>query len=294
MECVLNVMVSLYSCYTDTTSDKMVNLVTWLSDTTYKEQVEELRREKDPKKRKLLKATLECVTISGLFDKRTKDGLAEHSGLGCIDIDGKENEHIANFSELKKMISGIKNVAYCGLSVSGEGYFVIIPIAYPEKHEQQYAALVNLFESFGIVVDRQCCNVNRTRTRHYDPDAYANWRPPRFKGLVDLSRNESSPKSIEPDFELEGRVKDVIEQILEKEADITQNRYDWYRIGCSLANTFSERGLEYFLAVSQFYATREYRYSEREATRMFRSCLKAKNKTTIRTFFYYCKKYGVI
>jgi len=41
----------------------------------------------------------------------------------------KGREHIANFLALKEQLFNIGNVAYAGLSASGKGFFLIIPIA---------------------------------------------------------------------------------------------------------------------------------------------------------------------
>ena len=47
----------------------------------------------------------------------------------------------------------IENVAYAGLSASGKGFFLIIPIAYPKRHKEQFAAIHRDFFSLGLAID---------------------------------------------------------------------------------------------------------------------------------------------
>ena len=291
MEGILDLYVTMYSWYKDVDSTKTVNLAVWLSDTSYKEQVELVRREKDPYKRKELKNQLPRVTISGRFENSSKEGLICHSGLVCLDIDFKDNTHIFNYADLKKQISRIKNVAYCGLSVSGEGYFVIMPIRYPDKHEQQYRALVSLFwRKYNIRIDRQCSNVNRTRTRSYDPDAYWNYDPIEFEKCEEDIVYPKHSNEADTDDIITQRVETCISAIVEQRIDITGNGYEWYQIACSFANAFGENGRQYFHAISQFYRNGKYKYSEREANQKFTYCLRKGFKNiSINTFFYYCK-----
>jgi|GEM_PF-5900727 len=42
---------------------------------------------------------------------------------------------------LKEQLFHIENVAYAGLSASGKGFFLIIPIAFPKRHKEQFAAI---------------------------------------------------------------------------------------------------------------------------------------------------------
>ncbi len=66
-----------------------------------------------------------AFTPSGIFkNPRNNDNLVRHSKFVCIDIDGKDNTDIMNFKELKKEFKKIKNIAYAGLSVGGNGYFL--------------------------------------------------------------------------------------------------------------------------------------------------------------------------
>jgi len=134
MKSVLDVEVSCFKSYTGK-EPKSVNLLAWLTSDKYKKEVCTLRKIQNKPRRDEIKASLPAITVSGVFNPVRKEGkLVRHSGLICIDIDTKDNEGIANFIELKEELFKIKNVAYAGLSVSGNGFFLIMPIKYPKLH----------------------------------------------------------------------------------------------------------------------------------------------------------------
>jgi len=177
MKSILNIEVSCFGNYDTPTNPKQVNLLSWLQSDKYKDKVDRIRAIEDKTIRDELKATLPAITASGVFSYRAKKNMLKHSGFIAIDIDFKGNETIGNFSELKTQICNIKNVAYCGLSVSGRGYWCLIPIAYPDKHEQHFKTLQWAFKLFGIKIDESCKDVSRLRGYSYDTDGYFNHNP---------------------------------------------------------------------------------------------------------------------
>ena len=68
--------------------------------------IAELRLCTDTERKRQIKMSLPQATISGVFSPtRSAENLVRHSGLICIDIDRKENEHIENFDTLIEYIS---------------------------------------------------------------------------------------------------------------------------------------------------------------------------------------------
>lgn len=113
--------------------------------------------------------------ISGLFQPTRKaENLVRHSGLICVDIDRKDNLHIDNWDEIKQELCKLKEIAYISLSVSGNGYFVIIPLKYPHAHKGQFEKLKQDFARIGIIIDRACGDVTRMRCLSYDAEPYIN------------------------------------------------------------------------------------------------------------------------
>lgn len=186
MQSVLDKVVSCapkYDAKAETLSD--VNLLTWLTSQKYRAKVEYIRGCTDEKEIKALKASLPIVLVSGKFSARNSGGLIQHSGLICIDIDGKDNPHLANWQDVPNILSKMSNVAYAGMSVSGRGYFAIIPIAYPERHKHHFYALERDFLALGIVIDPVCHEVNRARGYSYDDNAYFNHQAQPYRKLFD-------------------------------------------------------------------------------------------------------------
>lgn len=169
----LNVTVSCFA-NAKSTEPQPVNLLVWLKTDKYKEAVEVIRATVSKEERTKLKLLLPGITPSGQFMKRKADNLIKHSGLLCLDIDYQDNKHIGNFAQLKIELAKIKNFAYIGLSVSGGGYFCLVPIAQPEKHKLHFKALHNQLAKFGIVLDTSGSDVSRLRFASYDSEAYFN------------------------------------------------------------------------------------------------------------------------
>jgi len=163
--------VSVYDGIKDTKDGCEATLSEVLKNHGYEDEVGKYRRTK----RKEDKLALPLFTCSGVFSKRTNDGLIKHNGVICIDIDKKDNTDVENFDEIPSLIGRIPYVAYCAHSCGGEGYFVLMPIEDTDKHLLHYESACDDFERCGISVDRSCKNVSRTRFISYDNEAYFNY-----------------------------------------------------------------------------------------------------------------------
>lgn len=182
---ILDVQVSWFKNYYTTEPGGTVSLRRWLQSEKLKERVEAIRRLPTKKEKDAAKAQLPAITPSGTFSARNSQSLIKHSGIICIDIDLTGNEDIENYSDLKRELCKLKQVAYCGASVSGTGFFLFIPLKYPERHKEQFQALKNEFLKWGIKVDDKCGNIDRLRGASFDAEAYYNPEAIPFAGLPD-------------------------------------------------------------------------------------------------------------
>lgn len=295
MKSVLDVEVSCFSSY-EGRHPKSVNLLTWLTSDKYAGKIRELRTLQDKAARDRIKATLPAITVSGIFDPvRKAENLVRHSGLICIDIDPKGNEQIANFAVLKAQLFNIENVAYAGLSASGKGFFLIIPIAYPKRHKEHFKAIERDLSGFGLMIDPAPQNVASLRGYSWDTDAlfrhdakpYRKWLSanPAEKKNVNTMRFTRNPLA----EGTQAKVERLVQKIVEGRIDITQNEPDWFRLACAFANEFGEGGREYFHTISQFHPG----YERQEADRKFDHALKGGYRQIgIGTFFAMAKPYG--
>jgi hypothetical protein len=174
MNSILNTEVSCFANYITSDNPRTVNLLTWLTSTKYADKVDDIRSIEDKEQRDQIKAKLPAITPSGRFTHRAKEGLIHHSGFIQVDIDQKGNETIGNYSDLKSELCKLPTIAYCGLSVSGKGYWCLIPIEFPEKHQQYFQFLEKWFRKKGLTIDPAPKSVASLRGYSYDPDAYFN------------------------------------------------------------------------------------------------------------------------
>ncbi len=177
MESILNVDVSCFRNYRTAGNPRKVNLYDWLSSDKYKQEVDTIRQLPDKASRDALKSKLPAITPSGIFTHRRMSDLVSHTGFMAIDIDFDDtNKQIENWKELKQEISKIKNIAYCGISVSGTGYWALIPIA-PDVnlHKAYFDYIAGIFANkWNISLDPSCKDISRLRGYSYDPEAYFN------------------------------------------------------------------------------------------------------------------------
>ena len=290
---VLNKDVSIFKNYKEAKNPITINLLTWLYSEKYKNEVEQIRATADKKERDRIKSQLPAITPSGVFSSRCNEGLIKHSGLVCIDIDYKGNEGIGNYNDLKKELCKIINVAYCGVSVSGTGYFCLIPIADPKHHNSHYKQLQKVFLEYKIVADKTS-DVSRLRGYSYDPAAYVNHYAVPFKSFYQDDTPAPRKKEFTPMYDssandVRAKVERCILLITQNHIDITGSYSAWFEIGCSLASEFQEDGRNYFDAVSQYNS----KYKTSATDRQFTACLRQNNNITIATFFNHCSQYGI-
>ena len=258
-----------------------------------KEQIMRLRSLTDKDERKRLKMQFPQATISGVFlGERKAAEISAHSGLICVDIDAKENPDVEDFEHLKEnVLSRMEEVLYAAHSVSGEGYFAIIPLKYPKQHQRQFRQLQLDFAKFGITIDNACSDVSRLRCLSYDDKPYINENAKAYTGI-----EKQKPKPVyRPAYrnrfadDTDERVYMACREIERFGIDMTENYDDWISIGFSLA-TLGESGREYYHIVSR----QSPKYNQRETDQKFNSFLRTgASHHSIGTFFYFYKRFVV-
>ena len=294
---ILEKTVSYYKNVADTKGID-ISLFQFLKSTKHADKVSELRAAVssglDTKEVQRLKTSLPACTISGRFSERTAAGLIEHSGLIAIDIDEKDNKHLTNFSDIKNELSKLDQIAYCGLSCSGRGYFALIPLAYPKQHLEQFEALKNIFEGMGLTIDPACKDVCRLRFYSYDAEAYFNPNATPFTGLsvkggkAGVKNNFYTTTTLPPqqcsDTE---KLNDLVKWCKMTNTDLTVRNDVWIEIAAGLSS-IGEAGRYYFHEISSLYPG----YNVTECDNKFTYCLKKNYKFALGTVFYYAKEAG--
>ena len=253
--------------------------------------IAELRSYTDAERKRQIKMSLPQATISGVFSPtRSAENLVQHSELICVDIDRKDNEHIENFDTLiEDMLSRIEEVAYEEHSVSGKGYFVIIPLRYPQLHKAQFEQLVRVFADMGIYIDRACGDVCRLRCQSYDKHPYINLDAKPFSGIY---REPKKPRQWcqcgYTESDVEEKVARLCREVAMRHIDLTANYEDWVKIGAALSS-LGESGRQWFHLCS----SQNSGYNPAECDRKFNNLLRSTRQIGIGTFFYYCRQYGI-
>lgn len=283
--------ISVYNGVTDNTGTRMP-LGTFLFCKEYKDDILRLRAVFDKEKRNALKRSLPQATISGVFSPtRAKNNLSQHSGLICVDIDAKDNPDILDWETLKQDLSVLPQIAYCALSVSGKGLFVIIPLRYPQKHLLQFRQLQMDFSKMDIVIDPACSDITRLRCLSYDEHPIINENATLYEGVyVEKPKHKSFPTCFI--YEGENTSAEVVvccRKIQQCGIDITASYDDWLKVGCALA-TLGESGRSLFHICSRQNA----KYNAAKTDKMFTDLLRRNyQQVNIGTFFWMCKQHGI-
>lgn len=283
--------ISVYNGVTDNTGTRMP-LGTFLFCKEYKDDILRLRAVFDKEKRNALKRSLPQATISGVFSPtRAKNNLSQHSGLICVDIDAKDNPDILDWETLKQDLSVLPQIAYCALSVSGKGLFLVIPLRYPEKHLQQFRQLQIDFRKMGIMIDSACSDITRLRCLSYDEHPIINENATLYEGVyVEKPKHKSFPTCFIYEGEnTSAEVAVCCRKIQQCGIDITASYDDWLKVGCALT-TLGESGRSLFHICSRQNA----KYNAAKTDKMFTDLLRRNyQQVNIGTFFWMCKQHGI-
>lgn len=246
-----------------------------LFDTKYKKKVEDFRKITDPDKKREAKLKKPMYTVSGVFSHRSKDGLLEHSGMICLDIDSKDN-HGLNID----VIRSLDWVYYAGLSISGSGYFVIVSISNPDKHEYHFDALVRDFSDMGVKLDKSCRDVSRARFVSYDPEPYYNPKAEVYHNFLLPERSGRTYTDTGTNIERLAR------KTIDMGINITESYQDWFALACSLRNV--PNGREIFHRLSAI----DSRYNFERCDKQFTACLNGRGYDETK-FFEICKRHNI-
>ncbi|MDO5665566.1 MAG: BT4734/BF3469 family protein [Bacteroidia bacterium] len=248
----------------------------------YKERVFALREITDPEEYNKAKRNMPMFTVSGVFDIRSRNGLREHSGMICLDIDGKQNPNL-NIEKFIQSMRYVDVVYFAGYSIGGNGCFVIIPIAEPENHELHFDALVKDFAGagMGVKIDASCRDVSRSRFVSYNPNPYFNPQAKVYDKII-----LPKPKQRVSYTNVQSNIGRLADKVVQSGVNITIDYKDWFALACSLRGV--QGGREMFHSLSSM----DSRYTPAETEYQF-DAVDANGGYDERKFFEICKRHGV-
>lgn len=266
----------------------------------YVQHLRAMRKEYGSKAKKMqeyidTKKQLPGATLSGLFSiyddecirkdgskfiapvSRRETHLKQHTGWLAIDIDLADNARLSNFENVRFACGYRPEIALLMRSCSGSGYFGLVKLAYPERHKDQFKALLKEYAAIGITLDKACSNIGRVRFASWDDPEhiYINNNVVPYKGLegmtvlplprpvIEVSTySENTPSDSQhvytndwredtPDIILR-KARVLVRKVEQKAVDIMENYYDWLRCGMSLHSIDPHEGYEMWKRVSRF------------------------------------------
>ena len=272
---VLDVNVSLYEGVFDGKGIGIVNLKDWLMSKSHYEIVNKVRQGATPQERHDIKMEIRdqipCVTVSGVFSNRDSEHIMQHTGLLAIDIDNvKSNYKI--MPQVPEILKQFDFIAYVGKSISGDGYFAILPIEQPKHHLQHFYAIEAILKDKGITIDAHCTDVTRLRLASYDEGIYYNPNATTFYYELDV-RCIPEPTTKKGKKNYEASTTQTDQEILDKGLEYLKNNdvaiaddYEhWFDLGMSLSALGEEKGRYYFHQFSSL----SNKYDEVECNKQF-------------------------
>ena len=219
------------------------------------------------------KKMLPGATLSGLFalyedDSLTHPGqrvmvsrreshLKQHTGWLAIDIDLADNMQMSNFENVRMICRFRPEIALLMRSCSGSGYFGLVRLAYPDRHKEQFKALLKDYAAIGITLDKACSNIGRVRFASWDDPEhiYMNENVVPYKGLegeqsqlVSLASRQTYSTHHEnvgyreednSNFWEQQRVQDrlievIVQELVGNHRNIAESYDEWVKAGWSL------------------------------------------------------------
>lgn len=289
---------SFFNCIVDkkkSTPDNTINIVDYINlikSTKASHYIDVMRSRqvletKGPDAYKKTKTKVPGTTISGIFREKKASSIIQHSGLIAIDIDAKDLPSGTNINDLKSRLSEDPYTFICHLSLSGQGLVVLVKIPSDvEKHGKYFVALEKYYATeYYIIIDQSCKNVNRQRFLSHDPELFHNGNAKKFNKILKVA--ETKPSEFKPVIFGTNDLDYVCKQIRDRHIDLTNDYYDWIKIGMSLSGE-GESGREMFHVISRI----NEKYDSHETDRKFDNFLRHTDRINIGTFFFHAKEAG--
>ena len=241
----------------------IINLHDYLIDAdkkyynAYFETIQAIRNAKTDEERKHIKnnSNLPCVTISCITGNDKSD-IKHINNLICIDIDKKDNLTIID--RVPAIVKQLSCVSYFAKSVSGTGYYCIIPIKDATLFKQHFNALQKDFANMGIVIDKSCSNANRLRYYSYDNETYVNTNAEVYtrvleeqkKVYTNINTDNSEVKKVGIN---DKSIIDMLDYLDKHKLDITNSYPKWLHVTAAIVNTYGEDGRDLYHNICRYY-----------------------------------------
>lgn len=309
-----------YGAYIDTATNRplrSLKLSDFLFGGFWQDEVEEYRSKLEMYARQMgyenakaveevanLKKRLPAATLSGYFEqKRSKATLTRHTGFLCLDVDYQDQSNMDDYESYLEVIKSRPETACVMHSCGGRGCMVLVMLAYPDCHVQQFRALERDYRQIGISLDKSCKDVCRLRFASFDPDPFINENAVPYRGKLEentmLQRHYGAMnfQGIEMNNQ---RQVELTEQLVRKiEAtgtNITQanghyNSYEnWRNLCWSLISVSSTYAEDWFHRISRM----DGRYQREQCQKQYKACaMQPPTRIDYRYFLKVCNDFNI-
>ncbi|QIU96322.1 BT4734/BF3469 family protein [Bacteroides faecium] len=272
---LLNIDVDTFNCIADVQpkQKKLIDILTLNDDEKANQIITQIRSEKDESKQKELKKNLPNYCINATFNStRKKDNIKALTGLLYIDIDAKDNTSI--IKNVPDILRNISNILFFKRSCRGSGYTAIVPYNTNLKIDDVWHSIDTDFKKLGVEIDKSTKNVDRVTFYSYDTDFYINDNVETYNKCIsntvssnfkvsENSKNDTQKVVVNPpnnivnnkdSYKNREYLNKLIGYLNDTKKSLDNGNYAaWGKICLALISEFKEKGLYYFLMLSQNY-----------------------------------------
>jgi predicted P-loop ATPase len=256
---------------------------------TWQDYVIEVRRIKqkgDKEAYNNAKAKVPSVTASGTFTYRNGNGLDVHSGIIAIDFDTQDNPD-GIFAD---QLAADAYTYAIHKSIGGDGFVVYVKIE-ADKHLDAFLGLeVYYLNNYKMQLDKSCKNVDRLRFVSWDIDLTINPKAKIFKAYIP-KKKQMPPNRVYTQGTND--VEHIINQVVSKGIDLTDNYANWIGIGFGFAKEYGEGGRSYFHSISSVNSKYDYDKCNAKFNNLLSRAGKADKSIGIGTFIFLASLQGV-
>ncbi len=271
-----------------------------------------LRFTEDVRAGKRVKQEAEGYIAAGEFSYRANDpkNLKQLSGILLIDIDKFKIKEINALEEkgqslplnalpeFEGLIERLKAwpftyAVHKSFTPGNLSLYIKIP-PIRERYEDYFRAVNNeLFNKFAVVADPSARNPAFAKRINGDPDIFINKKAKEWTKIpkpAPVALRAFHPEISDDNFQ------HCLDQIKRLQIDICPDYDDWVQVMLAIAEEYNEQGLEAFLMISNTHEN--LKENERSLTSKYKNACKVTasksgKKSTIKTFYYFCKKAGL-
>lgn len=218
--------------------------------------------------------------------------LGDFTGFMQIDLDYSVCRHY-HIEDIKQAFFKLPFVFYAGLSCSGEGVFIIMAIAEPDRLRDYFFHVADVLREAGIEIDRtNGYDYHHLRYVSYDPNALIK------ESVTPLKVKRFKKKKIEakkplPDRDYEKNIQvatPLVEAIESKELDFAPGYDDYVQLAFALADGTGEGGRQLFHRCCQYSPKYDSNHADYQYDIALSRLKFGDGAITFGTFIYRCKQ----